>query len=35
MMRTLVVVRPTTTTLLRLPTFHMTMMIEGPPLFGT
>jgi hypothetical protein len=33
-MRTLVVVRPTTTTLLWLPTLHMTMMIEGPPLFG-
>jgi hypothetical protein len=33
-MRTLVVVRPTTTTLHRLPTLHMSMMIEGPPLFG-
>jgi hypothetical protein len=33
-MRTLVVVRPTTMTLLRLPTLHMIMMIEGPPLFG-
>jgi hypothetical protein len=26
--------RPMTTTLLRLLTLHMTMMIEGPPLFG-
>jgi hypothetical protein len=34
MTRTLVVVRPTTTTLLRRPTLHMIMMIEGPPLFG-
>jgi hypothetical protein len=34
MMRTLVVVRPTTTTLLRRPTLHMIMMIEGPPPFG-
>jgi hypothetical protein len=35
MMRTLVVVRPTTTTttLHRLPTLHMIMMIEGPPPF--
>jgi hypothetical protein len=33
-MNTLVVVRPTTTTLLRQPTLHMTMMIEGPPLLA-
>jgi hypothetical protein len=33
-MKTLVVLRPTTTTLLRRPTLHMIMMIEGPPLFG-
>jgi hypothetical protein len=34
-MRTLVVVRPRMTTLLRQPTLHVMMMIEGPPLFGT
>jgi hypothetical protein len=33
-MRTLVVVRPTMTTLLRRPTLHMIMMIEGPPLLA-
>jgi hypothetical protein len=33
-MRTLVVVRPKKTTLLRRPTLHMVVMIEGPPLFG-
>jgi hypothetical protein len=34
MMRTLVVVRPKKTTLLRQPTLPMVVMIEGPPLFG-
>jgi hypothetical protein len=33
-MRTLVVVRPKKTTLLRQPTLPMVVMIEGPPLFG-
>jgi hypothetical protein len=34
-MRTLVVVvRPRKKTLLRRPTLHMVVMIEGPPLFG-
>jgi hypothetical protein len=33
-MRTLVVVRPRKTTLLRRPTLQMAVMIEGPTLFG-
>jgi hypothetical protein len=32
-MRTLVVVRPRMMTLLRRPTLHMVVIIEGPPLF--
>jgi hypothetical protein len=33
-MRFLVVVRLSKTTLLRWPTLHMVMTIEGPPFFG-